>query len=363
MLPAPDALTRRGVLKRAAAGAFALATAPAVASRLSQLVVADDVPLRQLADAAGIAIGCELTGGQFDNRTWQTIVGREFNLAIIVWGVNGWGTNEPQRGQFTFKVADRLVAFARRNGMRMRGQALVSTASYANAQWLNGLSADDLAQALRNHVGQVIGHFKGIVQEWTVVNEPYQPPYRQNDPFYTALGYDYIDMAFQAAREADPAATLIYNDSQNHFAKGINTQLTHDIVQRLAAKGLLDAVGLQMHIDASKLPATDDVIATMQSYGLPVCVTEFDVDMQRVSGSRDERFALQAQVYRDMLTAALTSGVCKSFTTWGIGDKDSWWVRDRGEPDAAATLYDDDLNPKPAYYAVRDVLSQAQPAQ
>lgn len=97
----------------------------------------------------------------------------------------------------------------------------------------------------------------------------------------------------------------------------------------------------------------------MQSYGVPVLVTEFDVDLQNVTGSQDDRYALQAQVYKDMLTAALNSGVCKSFNVWGIGDKNSWLIKNKGETNAAPTMYDDGLNPKPAYYAIRDVLSQA----
>lgn len=92
-----------------------------------------------------------------------------------------------------------------------------------------------------------------MVNEWVVTNEPYILPYRKMDVFYQALGYDYIDLAFQVARDADPSATLIYNDTLNHSLQagnhnGIMTQMTHDTVQRLSGKGLVDAVGLPMHL-------------------------------------------------------------------------------------------------------------------
>lgn len=129
---------------------------------------------------------------------------------------------------------------------------------------------------------------------------------------------------------------------------------THEIVTRLKSKGLIDGVGLEMHLDGTKQFTKQDVIATMKSYGVPVYVTEIDVDLAHVPGTREERYAHQAQVYGNMLAACLESGVCKSFAVWGIGDKYSWLERNSSNADA--TLFDDELNPKPAYLALLDIL-------
>jgi endo-1,4-beta-xylanase len=163
-----------------------------------------------------------------------------------------------------------------------------------------------------------------------------------------------VATAFQAAREADPSALLIFNDTDNHTLDGWTTPQTWRIVRHLKELGLVDGVGLEMHLDGSTPPTKEAVITTMRSYGVPVVVTEFDVNMTHVGG---------AQTDRDMLEACLESGVCRSFTVWGIGDKYSWLEAYQSLPNADATMYDDRLQPKPAYFAVYNVLLRYVTAQ
>jgi endo-1,4-beta-xylanase len=84
--------------------------------------------------------------------------------------------------------------------------------------------------------------------------------------------------------------------------------------------------------------------------------------MKDVPGTQEERYAKQAEIYKEMLEACLESGVCKSFTVWGIGDKYSWietqeWYSEYS-PEGIPTLFDDNLKPKPAYFAIRDILAK-----
>jgi endo-1,4-beta-xylanase len=145
---------------------------------------------------------------------------------------------------------------------------------------------------------------------------------------------------------------LILNDYNNETSSGEYTQQTLEIINRLKKDGLVDAVGLQMHLDGANPPARDDVVQTMRNYGVPVFITELDVDLSNVSGTQQERFDQQAYIYGQMLEACLESGVCKSFTMWGIGDKYSWLERDFQKYDADSTIYDNNLKPKPAYFTL-----------
>ena len=140
-------------------------------------------------------------------------------------------------------------------------------------------------------------------------------------------------------------------------------------VKELKAKGVpIDVVGMQMHVLlpwASKVPPNkEDVIQTMRLFadlGVAIYITEFDVDLHGQSGSQAELWDYEARLYREMLEACLESGVCKSFTTWGVSDSTSWitcpWEGCVKFLDADPLMFDQEFRPKPAYYAVRDTLA------
>jgi endo-1,4-beta-xylanase len=321
-------------------------------------------PLRVLADLAGLELGTQLTGGSlgtlYDAKPlWRQLLVDDFNSVTIDWGIYWPDDVEPLPGEFNFALSDRQVSFAQANGLTIRGHALIyPTCDFCMRGWIvaRPFSADELSAIIQAHVAQVVGHFRGQVNEWVVVNEPYHSPGRENDIFYQALGADYVGLAFEAARAADPSALLLYNDTDNHTLEGAHTPQTWRVAKRLAALGLIDGIGLQMHIDGSQPPSKEAVITAMRSYGVAVYITEFDVDLTRVSGLQSDREALQAAIYRDMLEACLESEVCKGFTVWGLGDKYSWLEAFQALPNADPTMFDDNLQPKPAYDAVYDTL-------
>lgn len=53
-----------------------------------------------------------------------------------------------------------------------------------------------------------------------------------------------------------------------------------------------------------------------------------------------------------MMEACLESGVCDSFSTWGINDP----TPSGNNPAGAPLMFDASFIPKPAYFAVRDAL-------
>ncbi len=215
--------------------------------------------LKEFAGRLGMNIGTELTGWWFGDGRWREIVGREFNIATIDWGVY-WTESEPTQGNFDFTVIDRQLALAEQTDMKVRGHALVFPS--VSPDWIRSgnFTRDQLITILNNHISTLVSHYRGRIDEWVVVNEPYIYPYRTNDVFYRIIGPDYIDIAFRAAREADPSARLIYEDTFNHTPDGITTQLTREVVTRLQEQGLIDAVGLQMHIDGASPPTKEEVI-------------------------------------------------------------------------------------------------------
>lgn len=325
-------------------------------------------PLRELADKRDIQIGAGITGWWFTDASYKerykALLSREFGLAVVHWGLY-WATVEPKRGQFDFGIADQQVSFAQSKEMVVRGHPLIfPTSSYAIADWVvNGsFSRAELTAVLYDHIAGIVRHYRDQVQEWVVINEPYLYPNRTKDVFYETIGAEYIEIAFQTAREADPSATLIYNDTDNHLDSGLTTGLTRKNLEPLKAKGLVDAVGMHMHLDGAKPPRKDRLVSNMRRYEMPVYVTELDVNLQDVAGTQDERYCTQARIYREVIEACLESGVCKSITFWDVGDKYAWgeWPEEslHTSSDADMTLFGDHLAPKPAYYAVQDALDR-----
>ncbi|MBI5294788.1 MAG: endo-1,4-beta-xylanase [Chloroflexi bacterium] len=309
------------------------------------------ITIKTLADMQGLIIGSEprITPNFYEQ------------LNQVTAGVY-WSVIEPQQGIYDFGGFDKEVVDAKEHNMTVRGHALVfpTSSSWTIPQWLKdgNFSKDDLQRILVEHITKVVQHGKEMgVTEWVVVNEPYlQGSSRTDDIFYKAFGgYEYIEIAFQAARNADPNALLIYNDTDNHSSSGMTTGLTRKIVQMLREKNLIDAVGVQAHI-GDWVPIYDkkDIENTLKSYELPVIITEFDYNLTGIGGTEQERYEKQAKIYSDFLATALDVN-CKEFTFWGISDSKTWLL-DIGITDGAPAIFDKSYRPKMAYYAVLAVL-------
>ncbi len=281
-----------------------------------------------------------------------------------------WAEIEPQRGQYNFTNFDIEIRMLKDHGVLIREQALLCPSSPTTLpDWLlNGdFSKSELEQILIDHITEVVKHGKELgVTEWDVVNEPYIPKDRENDIFYKTFGgYSYIDVAFTAARKADPEAKLIYNDIDNHTANGYLTPLTRETINRLRTetvvgddgveRTVIDAVGIEGHLgDWMPVPDFTDVEVTLKSYGLPVIITEFDYNLVGLQGSDQEKFEKQADVYAKFLQAAINAGVTE-YSFWSFYDKDNF-LTDQGITNGDPGLFDKQCKPKMDYYAVLKVL-------
>jgi endo-1,4-beta-xylanase len=68
--------------------------------------------------------------------------------------------------------------------------------------------------------------------------------------------------------------------------------------------------------------------------------------------------AQQASQFGQFVQACVVIRRCTSFTVWEFTDKYSW-VPAVFTGEGAATLYDENFNPKPAYSAVQQTLAAA----
>jgi endo-1,4-beta-xylanase len=256
-----------------------------------------------------------------------------------------WEVSEPGRGRYELGPADRIVDFATRHGMAVRGHALVW--HLQNPGWLDDLSAAELRAALADHVRTLMRRYAGRIAEWDVVNEAVDDDGRLRKSLWLdKLGPGYIALAFRLAHAADPKAKLFYND-YGAEGEGTKDEAVYRLVAQLKREGVpIDGIGLQGHVDTKPPPGYARNLRRFAKLGLAVELTEMDVRTQ------GEQAAAQAAQY-----ARLVDGCrpCARFTVWGLDDDDSW-VPEAYPGFGHATLLDADLRPKPAFDAFRRAL-------
>jgi endo-1,4-beta-xylanase len=324
-------------------------------------------PLRALAAQRGLRIGTTIAigGSQYPayRKQLRVITAREFNTGAA-W-VN-WGGIERTRGERNYRYFDSLFTESELTDHATFVYNLVNPDPRQLPQWMQGItSAAEMADALASFVFETVSRARGRAYAWNVVCESQHP---RGDILQSRMGPEYLDIAFAAARAADPSAKLVYADFNNHTRTSGRYQLTLDIVRRLSSQGLIDMVGLECAaIPADRAPSYDELLDCFRSYRLPVIITELAVVLHFLQGTPEARLARQADIYGTFMSAVLDSGVCHDVLFEAIVDKLSIWetagdVLPGVFPDNSPTLYDDDLKPKPAYYAVSAVLQKAAPS-
>ena len=331
-------------------------------------------PLRTLAAARGIAIGSAVADRPLTNdATYREVLAREFSI-ITAENELKWAATQPAEGKFNFTAADRIVDFATKHQLQIRGHTLCWNADRYLPKWVleREFTRAQVEALLGDHIRTVMGRYRGRIKYWDVVNEAVANDNRPGakplfDGFWNKhLGDEYIALAFRFAREADPDAVLFYNDYDHGDALGAKSDRIYALLKRLLAEGVpVQGVGLQMHCNLRKPPvraAIQQNLARLAALGLRVQFTELDVDIAGVPGTLDERLQQQADVYRDVVTAALASKACEAIVTWGFSDK----FIQRGLnlrhklPENTPTplwLFDAEYRPKPSYAAVAEALA------
>ena len=214
---------------------------------------------------------------------------------------------------------------------------------------------------MKDHITNVMKHFKGKVKEWDVVNECLdddQSIIRTNPDGYKlrptvwqlAIGDDYIDSAFVYAHRADPNAVLYINEYGVEHQGKAKTVAYMNLVKHLKSRNIpIDGVGLQCHFSIDEVDSVklDTNIKNFGKEGLKCIITELDMGVPSTSSADLEE---QARLYRVVTDIVLNNDNCPNMVVWGIKDNDSW--RSASNP----LLYTSSLTKKKAWYAVRSAL-------
>jgi endo-1,4-beta-xylanase len=326
-----------------------------LASAVAAVVVSSGVALIGTAEAAttlgasaaqtGRYYGAAIAAGRLGDATYTGILNREFN-SVTAENEMKWDATEPSQGRFTYTNGDRILNQGIAMGAKVRGHALLW--HQQEPGWAQSMSGTALRNAMMNHVTQVATHYRGRIHSWDVVNEAFADGGSggRRDSNLQRTGNDWIEAAFRAARAADPAAKLCYND---YNTDGINAKSTgiYNMVRDFKARGVpIDCVGFQSHLGTT---ISGDYQANLQRFadlGVDVQITELDV----AQGGN------QANIYATVTRACMAVSRCTGITVWGIRDSDSWRTGEN------PLLFDNSGNKKAAYTSVLNALNAGGPS-
>jgi endo-1,4-beta-xylanase len=259
----------------------------------------------------------------------------------------------PASGRFDFSEADALVRFARRHGIAVHGHVLVWGRQLPGWLTARTWTAAELRAYLERYIGTVVGHFRGRVTSWDVVNEPIAPDgSMRRNLWQRVLGDGYVADALRWAREADPGAELYVNDFNTEGRSRKTAGLLALLARLRRERAPLDGVGLQTHLTESWRRSSRELRHTMRRYaslGLAVDVSEMDVAI----GPGPRALARQGRIYRAVASACREIRACGRFTTWGFTDASTWLGRSR-----RPLPFDVRGAPKPAWRAIAAELTR-----
>lgn len=333
-----------------------------------------DETIRDLAKERGRFIGTILNSEWFNDAIepeFEEIHKTQFNV-VVAENEMKFDATEPSENKFNYTKGDKMVEYAQANGLRVRGHALAWHSQVAS--WVSNYSGqkEKLLSVLKNHIDSVVGHWKGKVAEWDVVNEAVNDEYdagwrSTNSVWYEGIGPEFLDSAFVWAHAADPDAELCYNDYSLEWGLREKSKASFVVeqVKRWKENGIpITCVGTQTHIEISHETTPQNVRAlakALAELGVTLNITELDIGFPK--GSADQLgaddYAKQGHLYRQFMDVFLEEPNMGEFVIWGLTDAHSWLDDQQGK--TQGLLYDKQYKPKPAFDSIM-VSIKAHPA-
>ncbi|MHA6317654.1 endo-1,4-beta-xylanase [Altererythrobacter sp. CAU 1778] len=325
-------------------------------------------------------------GGSIENPLYAALVKAECGI-VVPENEMKWQATRPDANTYDFARLDRIAAWAKAEGLDLRGHTLLWHRPQWFPEWLNNydFGANPASEAERlvvGHIRTVTDRYRGQITSYDVVNEAID--HDTNDLMQTSLSRAMgsaeavLDLAFHTAREQLPTGLLVYNDYMSWEPQ--HREHCADVLRLLEGfrkRGTpVDALGIQSHIEMFEIdPATGvgpyaeaewrRFLDEVTGMGYRLLITEFDVKDKALPADtalRDAKVAEFTQRYFDVMLDY--DDHLDDILAWGMVDKFNWL---QGfEPSKRAdglevrgTPYDSDYQVKPLRNALAEVLANA----
>ena len=272
-----------------------------------------------------------------------------------------WGLIEVQPGKFNWDNIDNYQRIDEQLscGFKLMGALSLwfSPSSDFSPAYLKDMSFEDLKNNVYNHTYTLVSRYKGKIDTWEINETNLASANALNLTQEQKL--EIMKVFDTAAREANPQAKILngstalpyeFTDSVP-FPTLLNSGVPADIIglelyyAGVNAEGY-SAVGLD-------LAAVSDLLEFYSTFGKPIYIKELSAPSTHVSGSswlhQPWDTQTQAEYLEKLYTIAFSKPSVQAITwSWGISDQDAFIV--------SGGLLDDSSNPKPAYFALKNLL-------
>ncbi|WP_416307295.1 endo-1,4-beta-xylanase [Neptunicella sp. SCSIO 80796] len=334
--------------------------------------VKSDQPSLKDAYAGKFLVGATVNGDMVAHPSSKKmrIVKQHFSAATMDNAMK-WGPFNPQPGEYNFEAPDKFASYTQQQGIAAVGHVLFWHSQ--TPDWVfkddngNLLSRDALLKRMRERAKLMANRYGDKIKIWDVVNEAIEDDGSLRQSLYNKIiGDDFIEQAFRIANDELPAdAVKLYNDYGMTRSGRVNTVIK--MVNDFKARGVpIDGLGIQGHwsMDSPTLDEIDTSLTKLAATGLPLHITELDIDYlgrSQFFGANGANVDLQKRIatpennpypngnFPASADAALGdryAAIFKLFlkhhkdidrvTFWGVTDGDSWL---NGWPVAGRTNY------------------------
>jgi len=252
-----------------------------------------------------------------------------------------WRWYESERGKPMYDYTDKVVAWCRERGIRIKGHPLLWGDQAGVPRWSDGQPSAGLR---KNRVEEIMTRYHGKIEFWEVVNEP------------SHLREPTIAESYPWARAADPSATLIVND---YYILADGRPPFFRMLQQAIAQGVpFDGIGIQAHEPRTMRFPLDRSWRILDDYaalGKPLHITEYTptsagepITGSHRTGKWDE--ASQAEWAEKFYRLCFGHPAVAAITWWDLCDRGAW-LKGGGMLRA-------DLSPKPVYEALQRLVHE-----
>jgi endo-1,4-beta-xylanase len=271
---------------------------------------------------------------------------------------------------YTWTNPDNFVNAATNSGFKILGHVLLWHSQIP--QWQKDLGTpgkkDEALAAMKRYITEVMGRYAGKIWAWDVLNEIFPDGVNASadwktvmrktgdsqgpNPWYMAIGADFVYEGYKAARLADPNAILYYNDYNldstgkatmvRNMVRDVNEQWKNDSENKEKNRLLIEGIGMQSHhntgVSANSIRNTLNLFRPL---GVRISISELDVLCMSYSsfsgstGSGTNKSAnsiatnsqkLQAaNLYGDYMKLFIQNAdIIDRVSFWGVYDEQSW---------------------------------------